>query len=518
MAKVFRYDDVPVVQTKAGKIRGYQYDGIYIFKGIEYAKAKRFQMPEPVDSWEGVKETASYGMVCPLLVRDTPTTELFVPHRYWPQDENCQNLNIWTKELKKDARKPVMVWLHGGAYEAGSSIEQIAYDGFSMCEKGDVVVVTVNHRLNILGFLDLSPFGEKYKNSGNTGLADLVAALRWIQENIAEFGGDPDNVTLFGQSGGGMKVTGLMQIPEADGLFHKGIVMSGVADGEVLPILPGDGREIVTAVLEELSIPEEEIERLETIPFYELAQAYNKVWPAVAKKGLYVGRVPIVNDYYLGEPLLSGFREEAYKIPLLAGTVFGEFFFAPSPYNKNEVTEEEIDEILKKELGERAEEVREIFEKAYPDKHPIDLLYVDRIFRKPTKELVKLHAKGNQAPAYLYEFTLSFPYQNNKVAWHCSDIPFIFHNTHLVEVCGIPGVADELEKQIFEAAMQFARVGDPNHAGLPKWEPVTEEDEPTMIYDRKCEVRHNFDDELLKVLDEVLAPVDMEEALEDAQH
>ncbi|HBY71786.1 MAG TPA: carboxylesterase/lipase family protein, partial [Lachnospiraceae bacterium] len=170
-----------------------------------------------------------------------------------------QNLNIWTNSLEKGAKKPVMVWLHGGGYTAGSAIEQEAYDGFSMCDNGDVVVVTVNHRLNILGFLDLSPFGEKYRNSGNAGLADLVAALKWIQENITEFGGDPDNVTLFGQSGGGMKVTGLMQIPEADGLFHKGIIMSGVSDGKLLPMLSGDGREIVTAMLNQLSIPESEI-------------------------------------------------------------------------------------------------------------------------------------------------------------------------------------------------------------------------------------------------------------------
>lgn len=221
MAKVFNYDEVPAVSTKAGKVKGYEFDGVHIFKGIPYAQAGRFRMPREVEPWEGVKETASYGFVCPLLTQDTPTGELLVPHRYWPQDENCQNLNVWTTALDKTAKKPVMVWLHGGGYAAGSSIEQAAYDGSNMAVQGDVVVVSVNHRLNILGFLDLSPYGEKYRNSGNAGLADLVAALRWIHDNIEEFGGDPENVTLFGQSGGGMKVTGLMQIPEADGLFHK---------------------------------------------------------------------------------------------------------------------------------------------------------------------------------------------------------------------------------------------------------------------------------------------------------
>lgn len=518
MAKIFCYDEVPVIQTKAGKIKGYKYDGVYIFKGIAYAKAKRFQMPEPVDAWEGVKETASYGFVCPLLTQETPSAELLVPHRYWPQDENCQNLNIWTNSLEKGAKKPVMVWLHGGGYTAGSAIEQEAYDGFSMCDNGDVVVVTVNHRLNILGFLDLSPFGEKYRNSGNAGLADLVAALKWIQENITEFGGDPDNVTLFGQSGGGMKVTGLMQIPEADGLFHKGIIMSGVSDGKLLPMLSGDGREIVTAMLNQLSIPESEIERLEMLPYYELAQAYNKVCMSVAQKGAYIGGMPIVNDYYKGEPLITGFRNHAATIPLMVGSVFGEFAFAPASFNKQELTKTQTEEIIKSQFGEHTEKVRELFAKAYPEKHPVDVLALDRIFRLPSKELVKLHAKEKKAPAYLYEFTLEFPYQNGKVAWHCSDIPFIFHNTHRVEISNIPGVSDELEKQIFEAAMQFARTGNPNHDGLPQWQPVTPEQEPTMIFDRKCEVRHNFDDELLKTLEEILPPFNLAAMIQDMQH
>ena len=197
MIKTFRYDDVPVLGTTSGKLKGYFYDGEYIFKGVPYAHADRFQMPVP-SKWEGVKDATSYGFVCPLMTQDTPSAELLVPHRYWPMDEHCQNLNIWTKTLDKDAKKPVIVWLHGGGYFAGSSIEQVAYDGHNMCMEGDVVVVSINHRLNILGYLDLSPFGEKYKNSGNAGHADMVAALQWVHDNIALFGGDPENVTIFG--------------------------------------------------------------------------------------------------------------------------------------------------------------------------------------------------------------------------------------------------------------------------------------------------------------------------------
>ena len=144
-----------------------------------------------------------------------------VPHMYWSEKEDCQNLNIWTPSIRDGRKRPVMVWLHGGGFSAGSSIEQLAYDGENLSRAGDVVVVSVNHRLNVLGYLDLSPFGEKYQDSANAGNLDLIAALEWIRDNIEGFGGDPENVTLFGQSGGGVKVWSLLQMPEADGLFHK---------------------------------------------------------------------------------------------------------------------------------------------------------------------------------------------------------------------------------------------------------------------------------------------------------
>ena len=251
MGKIFDYDGVPVLHTTSGDLKGYFYDGVYIYKGIPYAYADRFQMPVP-SKWDGVKDATNYGFVCPLQNQDTPNGELMVPHRYWPQDEHCQSLNIWTNKLDPEAKKPVLVWFHGGGYAAGSSIEQVAYDGVSIAKKGDSILVSVNHRLNILGYLDLSPFGEKYKNSANAGHADMVAALQWVHDNIALFGGDPENVTIFGQSGGGMKVIDLMQIPSADGLFQKGLVMSGVMEGDPLGAGEKDGTEIVTAMMKEL--------------------------------------------------------------------------------------------------------------------------------------------------------------------------------------------------------------------------------------------------------------------------
>ncbi|MBR4827732.1 MAG: carboxylesterase family protein, partial [Oscillospiraceae bacterium] len=220
--------EYPVVSTPKGLIRGYFYDGVFNFKGIKYANAKRFHKPEPIEPWEGIKNALSWGFNCPTMTEDSRDETAYLDHRYWPKNENCQYLNVWTTTIDDTARKPVILWIHGGGFAGCSAIELLCADGEEMCGYGDVVMVSLNHRLNILGFLDVSAYGPQYENSGNAGLADLVIALEWIRDNIAAFGGDPDNVTIMGQSGGGGKVCALLQCPAADGLFHKAIVHSGI--------------------------------------------------------------------------------------------------------------------------------------------------------------------------------------------------------------------------------------------------------------------------------------------------
>jgi len=222
-------ENVNIAKTKAGLLRGYKQNEVFEFKGIRYAEAERFQSPKPVTPWEGVKEALDYGFLCPTKPETTMEGNLAFPKRYWFWDENCQYLNVWTKWLNDTtAKKPVVVWCHGGGFTSGSSIELECYDGENMCRYGDVVQVSLNHRLNIYGFLDVSDFGEQYKDSGNVGMLDIVEALKWVQENIAEFGGDPDNVTILGESGGGGKVRTLTQMAAADGLYHHVICDSGV--------------------------------------------------------------------------------------------------------------------------------------------------------------------------------------------------------------------------------------------------------------------------------------------------
>lgn len=501
MAKQFVCSgDHTVVQTKQGKLRGYQFNGIYTFHGIKYADAKRFQMPTEIKPYEGIKDALAYGYVCPMLQQDEPNMEILVPHRYWPMDENCQYLNIWTPSLDENAKKPVMVWLHGGGFSSGSSIEHVAYEGDHLSDYGDVVVVSLNHRLNILGYLNLSAFGEKYANSGNAGNADMVMALKWIHDNIAAFGGDPENVTLFGQSGGGMKVFTLMNTPEADGLFHKGIIQSGVIEGFLSG--PTDGTAIVKALLDDLGFAENEVEKLESVPYGQLAAAYNRVAPGLEQEGYYIGGNPIANDWYLGDPREVGFTEHAKTIPILIGSVFGEFDFGPAIIGKQNLSREAVMKMLEKKYGGHAEKLAEQYEKAYPGKDLVDLLSLDPFFRMGNRDFIRKKALWQQAPTYSYMFTLQFPLEDGKPAWHCSEIPFVFHNTDRVALWNIPGISDRLEERICGAWVHFARYGNPGVASLPEWPACEEGKEYTMILDTECEIRVNYDDELMETLAE----------------
>ena len=512
-AKFLYREDYPVVSTTAGKVRGYVWDDTVTFKGIPYAAAKRFQKPEPVKPWEGVKDVQSYGMVCPLMDQDRPHGELLMPHMYWPMDENCQYLNVWTPSIDPKAKRPVMVWLHGGGFFAGSSIEQLAYEGTAMSKYGDVVVVSLNHRLNVLGYLDLSPFGEKYEGSANAGNLDLIAALSWVQENIRNFGGDPDNVTIFGQSGGGMKVWTLMQMPQADGLFQKGIIESGVY--RIHEDCEKDGEEIVTAMLRELSLSREQVEELETIPYAKLAESYKKAAPKVREHGGYIGNAPHKDSSYVGDPTIYGFRKHAKQIPLLIGTVLGEFDFGPAIPGKHSLSREQIVEMLKKKYGKKTEKLILAYEKAYPDKCLADLLVVDTIFRKPTMDFIKERAKSPESRTYSYQFTYEFPVFDGKMAWHCSEIPFVFHNIDLVPVCGGDEKAEKLQEQVFGAWMSFAKEGVPRVEGA-EWTACAPDKENVMILDETCEIRPNVDHELIRLLTEDGAEVSFNK--ENIQH
>ncbi len=498
MEKQFTYRKSSITaRTALGIVRGYESDHISIFKGIPYAKAERFHAPEPVDAWEGELDATSFGYVCPLLEMPKPTGEIFVPHRYWIMDEDCLNLNVWTPACD-EKKRPVLVWLHGGGFEAGSAIEHIAYEGENMSRRGDVVVVSINHRLNVLGYFDLSAFGEEYANSGNAGMDDIIAALKWVQENIAAFGGDPTNVTLFGQSGGGAKITTLLQMPAADGLFAKGINMSGVIRN-LMPKRGQSGKELAEAVMKELGVGT--VKELETVPYAALATAYLKVRPAFRAQGKYSGGLPIPNEFYVGDPSDVGFRKESSGVAMLVGSVFGEFStFVPMPFDRNTMSKKEGEQAVVTTMGEQAAaELLPLFEQAYPSHNPVDLTVLDCIVREPVLEYVRERSKIN-AHTYAYLFDLELPLDGGWLPWHCADIPYVFANTAFTPYTQEAGVTERIESEVFDSVIAFAGSGDPNHAGIPQWKACTPEKLYTLVTSKQTQAACNYDDDLMRAM------------------
>ncbi len=502
---VCTYDD-PVAETRQGRLRGVKIDSTYIFRGVKYADAKRFHMPEPVQPWEGIREAFQFGHVCCELNTPIPHDQYTVPHYFFPQSEDCQYLNIWTQSLDKTKKRPVMVWMHGGGWFSGSSLEIYSYDGENLSRFGDVVVVSLNHRLNVLGYLDLSRYGEQYKNSVNAGLADLVAALRWIHENIENFGGDPGNVTIFGQSGGGAKVLSMLQTPAADGLFHRAIMQSGGAQGRHAPNheqARADSQWMAAKIIERLGITPDRIEEIETVDWYDLAQATGEaIWLFSKETGRRAGWAPIYDgEYYFGHPGAYGFREESKHIPMLVGSVYAEF---ASNYDrpigdgqKNKWSEEYKLQLYRERFGEKADAVLAAFRKAYPGRNIADVFFTDLNSRKNCGAFLKLRAECGAAPCYNWLFALESPFNGGTLPWHNAEEPYVFYNADYIESAYIPQVSEKLQKIMAGAWVAFAETGDPNHEGMPAWHPVTPDSVPTMVFDRETWEGVDHDAELI---------------------
>lgn len=488
----------PIVQTKYGKLRGYKLDGIYTFEGIPYGQAKRFHFPTPLDPWDGVKDATQYGDTAPWIEKKVNGFgNIRIPHRYWPQDEACLYLNVWSSDLTPVQKKPVMLWIHGGGFENGSSVELACYEGANAARYGDVVLVSLNHRLNIAGYLDLSEYGDQYRNSGCAGIADLVLALEWVRDNIAQFGGDPGNVTIFGQSGGGGKVHTLLQTPAADRLYHKAILMSGVLD--VGPVATADsGKLVAKLVVQALGLTKDTIEEIETIPFRTLADAFLAVKPALKAAGHRGSWAPIPGDYYKGDGRKVGFTDYAKQVPILIGSTLAEFPMPDFPTKKDEIPMDRRMALLQEKYGAATQELTALYQQAYPNHNELDLLRLDPAFRGPNLEFADRFIAEAQADLYMYLFAYDFPYNDGEPAWHCSELPYVFHNIDCVPVCHEPVVGPRLQEQFFGAWTAFARTGDPNHPALPAWRPYRKGDEVTMIFDRECRIGVNYDRALIE--------------------
>lgn len=519
LAEILAGPGIAVVNTQSGQLQGFIRNGIFTYHGVPYAEAERFMPPTKVPAWEGVRLALNYGTMSP---QDTsPKGDIFPPHYFWPhwqphnlvQSYNCQNLNIWTPALD-DAKRPVMVWLHGGGHMMGAATVEDVYDGENLSRTGDVVVVSVNHRLNVEGFLDLSAYGEKYKYSFNQSTRDTIAALEWIRDNIANFGGDPGNVTLFGQSGGAAKILTLMGTPSAKGLFHKAILQSGATEDSGMTLTPQDTSRYITEItLKNLGISPEEIEKLNDVSYAELVAASNKALSQVAEERNIVNALggrslmwcPVVDGKFIPEnPADKKFVDIAKDIPIMIGSALNEWISMPllanmavtQSDNKNFWNDEKVSEMLKAKYGDKAESVSAAFLKAYPYKKKADALYVDTWLRSRAKKVAALKADQKAAPVFTYVFTWETPIMGGyAMAYHCSELPFVFNNIALSEkATGGGEKAQALADKMSKAWVDFAKTGNPG------WEAYTRENGATMLFDDEPVLTHHHDDELIKIL------------------
>jgi len=507
---LFIGDDIAIADTVYGKVKGFILRDIYQFRGIPYGAdtggKNRFMPPQKPEPWDDIRPAVWWGNSAPQIMdnRYANVYSSFVDHwNYDDVSEDCLKLNVWTPAID-DRKRPVMVWYHGGGYTNGNGIEQDGYMGENLARKGDIVFVSINHRLGPIGFSDLSGVGdEKYKHSGNVGALDMVAALEWVKENIANFGGDPDNVTIMGQSGGGAKVCTLAAMPAAQGLIHKVVPLSGstieAMDQEM-------SQKLGAYVLKEAGLKASEVDKLQEIPWKEYILIANKATQKLREEigstdffrfgfGPVADGINIPKEEFYSDP--SGVSSD---VPMMICSTFHEWGMARTNPELEKITADEAKEMLKERLGfrsglgDKAPAVYDAYAKAFPNAKPIEIMTLVASNRKAVVETAT--AKSNQkAPVYVAWFGWEPPLFDNRMrAFHCLDICFWFYNTDLMLTHTGGGARPrKLSEKMSDALLSFMRNGDPNCAALPKWPAFTLENGETMILNDVCEVKNDPD-------------------------
>ena len=479
------------VTTATGRVRGLVRYGVNQFYGIPYAAstagANRFMPPQKPTPWTAVRDCFQVGNRAPQD-EDGPISEVFSLDRREPMGEDCLNLNVFTPATGAGNR-PVMVWLHGGGYSGGSG-NWLLYDGTNLARKEDVVVVAVTHRLNVFGFLHLSDLGagEKWGAASNVGMQDVVAALTWVKENIAAFGGNPGNVTIFGQSGGGGKVTTLMAMPSARGLFHRAIAQSGST-------LRGTSRENATAATEKLlakfGVAKNQLDRLQQIPWQQLEAAFQER-PGI--QGLAGG--PVVDGKSLPrDPWAPTAPDASATVPLMMGSVETEDAWSDPPPPLQMPDDEMMTRVKRITRNDeaKAREMVALYRRVHTGISNTDvwlIMNADNTRRANAQTLGELKSAQGGAPSYLYYFTWRSPVHKGQMkSYHTLDIPFAFYN---IDIAGsMTGAGNDrypLAHRMSAAWAAFARNGNPNHADLPNWPAFNTTDRATMILGRECKV------------------------------
>ena len=480
----------PAVQTSSGRIRGVVRFGVNQFHGVPYgastAGANRFRPPVAPTPWTGVRDCLEVGNRSPQDP-DGPISEVFALDRREPMGEDCLSINVFTPALT--GSRPVMVWLHGGGF-AGGSGNWLLYDGTNLARKEDVVVVSVNHRLNIFGFLHLADLGagERWAGASNTGMKDIVAALAWVKQNIGGFGGNPGNVTVFGQSGGGSKVTTLMAMPSAKGLFHRAIAQSGSA----LRGVPRDeATKATTQFLTRVGLKATQLDELQQLPWARVLEAFFAE-PRIAN----LGGGPVVDGMSLPRDQWTP-DAPAYsaEIPLMVGSVETEDAWSDPPPPLQMPEDEMMTRVrrITRNDDAKARELVALYRNTHTGITNTDVWLImnsDNTRRANAQLLAELKTAQRRAPAYLYYFTWRSPVHLGQMkSYHTLDIPFAFDNVDIaVSMTGAGNDRYALAHRMSAAWAAFARTGNPSHKDLPTWPAFNATSYPTMVLGNDCRV------------------------------
>jgi para-nitrobenzyl esterase len=511
-------DDIAVADTEHGKVRGYKLRGINYFLGIPYGAdtsgANRFMPPKKPEPWTDVYPALWWGPSAPQDMEDRYANQVasFRDHwNYYDVNEDCLRVNVFTPAVGDGKKRPVLVWLHGGGFTNGNGIEQDGYNGENLARFGDVVFCSINHRLGPLGFCNLAGIGgERFAASGNVGMLDIVAALEWVRDNIAGFGGDPGNVTIMGQSGGGAKVTTLTAMPKAKGLFHKAVVLSGalLRMGE-----KQESEKLGAYVLEAAGLTAAQIGELQELPWKEYYAFATKALQRLREeqhgaRGLRRGFNPVVDGHVLPQdPYYPEAAPTAADVPMIISSTFHEISPGFRTPGSDDIPLDEVAEHVRERAGfrpgygEKAAEVVEAYARAFPDKKPVEIWALVSSTRQSSVALADAKSK-QPAPVYVAWFGWQPPLFDGRMgAFHCLDICFWFHNTDLMlSHTGGGARPRQLATKMAGSLVSFMKNGEPNGGDLPAWPKYTSASGETMVLDDVPVVQDDPDREARKAL------------------
>jgi para-nitrobenzyl esterase len=520
---LFIGDNIAIAETQYGKVRGFIHKDIFNFLGIPYGAnttgKNRFMPPQKPEPWTNIYPAVYWPNAAPQLTENFFSRDRYLAFTdYWHYDdisENCLGINVWTPGYNDNKKRPVMLWIHGGGYTSGNSIEHPEYHGENLSRFGDIVFCSLNHRLGPLGFSDFSDIGgDQYSASGNVGMLDIVAALEWIRDNISNFGGDPGNVTIMGQSGGGGKVCTLTAMPSAKGLFSKGVALSGTAltIGE-----KENSRKLASYILKEAGLKASQIDKLQEMPwrdYYALANsAAMKMRQESPNVGMTGGFGPVADgNYVIQHPFSPEASPLAKDISMIVCSTFYER--SPSSFDSSleNITMDKAKEMVKTtrgfsrmQFGDNASEIIDAYAKSFPDRKPIEILSMVISNRQSQINLCNAKSRQNGSPVYMAWFGWNPPVFDGRLrAFHTMDISFWYYNTDVqISHTGGGERPRKLSARMASSLVQFMKTGSPDGGGLPQWPKYTAENGETMILDDVCELKNDPDREARKSLPKI---------------